>query len=45
MSIVFHISKVGTKCNDKQMPMCFFINIQALAIALAIINNTYSVTL
>ena len=32
MSIVFHISKFGTKCNDKHMPVFFFINIQALAI-------------
>ena len=25
MSIMmFHISKFGTKCNDKHMPMCFF---------------------
>ena len=24
MSIVFYISKVGTKCNDKHMPMTMF---------------------
>ena len=35
MSIMFHISKFGTKCNDKHMPMCFIIiNLQALAIGL-----------
>ena len=34
MSIMFHISKFGTKCNVKHMPMCFFINIQTLAIGL-----------
>ena len=35
MSIMFHISKFGTKCNNKHMPMCFIIiNIQALAIGL-----------
>ena len=32
MSIVFHISKFGTKCNDKHSLCFFFINIQALAI-------------
>ena len=32
MSIVFHISTFGTICNDKHMPMFFFINIQTLAI-------------
>ena len=33
MSIMFHISKFGTKCNDKHICLCvFFINIQALAI-------------
>ena len=31
--ILTHISKFGTKCNDKHMPV-FFINIQALAIGL-----------
>ena len=25
MSIMFHISKFGTKCNDKHMPTCFFL--------------------
>ena len=35
MSSMFHISKCGTKCNDKHMPMSFFfINIQALDIGL-----------
>ena len=34
MSIRFHISKFGTKCNDKHMQGFFFISIQALAIGL-----------
>ena len=25
MSIMFHISKLCTKCNDKHMPMCFLL--------------------
>ena len=35
MSIMFHIGKFGTTCNDKHMPMRFIIiNIQALVIGL-----------
>ena len=44
MSIVFHISKFGTKCNDKHMPMCFFLLLYRHSL-LANINNTYSFTL
>ena len=44
MPIVFHISKCGTRCNDKHMPMCFFLLIYMHSL-LASINNTYSFTL
>ena len=43
MSIVFHISKFGTKCNDKHMPMCFLLIYRRSLLVSK--NNTYSFTL
>ena len=43
MSIVLHMSKFGTKCNDKHMPMFFLLMYRHSL--LASIKNTYSFTL